>query len=66
MPQIVITQGQAYVKGDGLRCMAKRSDGTGRVCDKLVVKKNPAGEIAGAFQCPDRRCRQPIQVETRR
>ncbi len=66
MPQIVITQGQAYVKGDGLRCMAKRSDGTSRDCDTLVAKKNPAGEIAGEFQCPERRCRQLIQVETRR
>jgi hypothetical protein len=65
MPQIVITQGQAYVKGDGLRCMAPRNDQAG-ICNKLVAKKNSAGDIAGAFQCPDRRCRQLIQVETKR
>jgi hypothetical protein len=66
MPQIVITQGQAYVKGDVLRCMAKRSDDPERICNKVVVKKNTAGEIAGNFMCPDRRCRQLISVETRR
>jgi hypothetical protein len=65
VPQIVITQGQAYLKGNGLRCMAPRYDDATCKCNTLVVKKNSAGELSGAFQCPERRCRQHIEVEVR-
>lgn len=65
MPQIVITAGQACVMGNGLRCMATPDAASPRRCNKLVAKKNSAGALAGSFQCPDRRCRQSIEVETR-
>lgn len=66
VPQIVITSGKAYVKGNGLRCMAPRKDDPAKLCNKLVCKKNAVGELSGNFHCPDRRCRQEIEVETRR
>lgn len=65
MPQIVITLGEAYMKGNGLRCMKPRRDNPTLRCNKLVALKNAAGELSGNFQCPDRRCRQEIEVETR-
>jgi hypothetical protein len=65
MPQIVITIGKAYLKGNGLRCMAPRTKDLSKPCNKLVAVKNAAGELSGNFRCPDRRCRQEIEVETK-
>ena len=62
--QIVITKGKAYISNNGLRCMNPRSDNADLKCNKLIVKKNAIGEISGNFMCPDRRCKQSIEVIT--
>ena len=61
--QIKITKGKAYLTNTGLRCMKPRADNQELYCNKLIAKKNSMGELSGDFQCPDRRCRQNIQVE---
>lgn len=60
--QIVITKGKAYISNSGLRCMNTRSDNVDLKCNKLIVKKNSLGELSGNFMCPDRRCKQNIEV----
>jgi hypothetical protein len=62
--QIVITEGKAYIGNSGLRCMNPRADNPDLKCNKLIVKKNAVGELSGNFICPDRRCKQHIEVLT--
>jgi hypothetical protein len=56
-----ITKGQVQISSEGMRCMALRENG--RVCHKMICKKNNLGQIAGDFQCE--RCKQNIQVTLR-
>ena len=57
---IYITKGRAQVRPEGLRCVAPRSE-EGWICNKLIVKANADGQIAGNFRCE--RCRQEIEVK---
>jgi hypothetical protein len=59
--QTRITKGKAVITPDGLRCRAPRDKDPARTCNKLIVKKNPVGQIAGSFLCE--RCDELIDVE---
>jgi hypothetical protein len=54
------TKGKGFLTPEGLRCGAPRELDPARNCNKLVVKKNKEGQIAGNFRCE--RCRQEIEV----
>jgi phage FluMu protein Com len=56
-----ITKGQAVIQGDSLRCAAARANDSKRTCNKLLVKTNEQGQIAGNFRCE--RCHQEIEVK---
>ena len=60
MPRLLtyITKGKAVIKPEGLRCQAPLAGSW--TCNKLLVKKNEEGQIAGNFRCE--RCRQEIEV----
>lgn len=58
---IYITKGSAVIQGDSLRCAASRANDSRRTCNKLLVKKNEQGQIAGNFRCE--RCHQEIEVK---
>lgn len=58
---IFIVKGRAIVNGDSLRCAAPRQDISGKQCNKLLVKRNEQGQIAGNFKCE--RCGQLVQVK---
>jgi len=57
-----ITKGKAQIEKEGLRCAALRSNRPGWICNKLIVRKNLQGQIAGEFKCE--RCSQIIEVKT--
>ncbi len=56
-----ITKGKARIHPEGLRCAAPRDNDPARDCNKLIAKRNDAGQIAGNFLCE--RCRQVIEVK---
>ncbi len=56
-----IKKGQAVVVPNGLRCQGPRVKQPDQLCNKLLVKKNSLGQVAGAFKCE--RCGQEIEVE---
>lgn len=58
-----ITKGQANITSEGLRCASPREGRPGWICNKLTVKKNSEGQIAGSFKCE--RCDQIIEVKVK-
>ena len=56
-----IQQGKAVLTQNGLRCQGPREKDPSTPCNKLLVKKNSLGQVAGAFKCE--RCGQEIVVE---
>jgi hypothetical protein len=56
-----VTKGKARIVGDALRCASLRSDDERKICNKLLVKRNAQGQIAGNFKCE--RCRQEVEVK---
>jgi len=61
MFQTHIKKGKAILVPTGLRCQAPRLKQPDQICNKLLVKKNSLGQVAGAFKCE--RCGQEIEVE---
>lgn len=59
--QTAIKKGRAVVVPNGLRCQGPRLKQPDQLCNKLLVKKNSLGQVAGAFKCE--RCGQEIEVE---
>jgi hypothetical protein len=59
--QLIISKGMAIVTPSGLRCQALRPKQPDQVCNKLIVKKNSLGQIAGSFKCE--RCSQEIEIQ---
>ena len=59
--KIIVTSGAAIVRNGGLRCNAPRIGDPDRTCNKLLVKLNSVGQVAGAFMCD--RCRRIAVVE---
>lgn len=55
-----ITKGKAIFVGEDLRCNAPRTSGQRKVCNKLLVKRNSSGQVAGNYRCE--RCSQEIEV----
>jgi phage FluMu protein Com len=60
--QTFITKGKAALTLEGLRCRVPRDKDPTRSCNKLIVKKNSSGQIAGSFMCE--RCKEIVEVET--
>jgi phage FluMu protein Com len=58
-----IVKGKAQVQQEGLRCAAPRNGRPGWICNKLIVRKNSMGQVAGEFKCE--RCSQIIEVQSR-
>lgn len=58
-----IKKGRAVIVQSGLRCQGPRVKQPDQVCNKLLVRKNAIGQIAGQFKCD--RCSQVIEVEIR-
>ncbi len=59
---VSITHGRAFVQDEGLRCGNPRTQsGRTRVCNALLLKLNPLGQVAGDIKC--KRCGQQIVVE---
>jgi hypothetical protein len=56
-----IKKGKAIIVPNGLRCQGPRLKQPDQLCNKLLVKKNSLGQVAGAFKCE--RCGQEIDVE---
>jgi len=56
----IISKGKGIIS-DGLRCANPRKDDINKICNKLLVKKNILGQIAGNFLCS--RCDQLIEVK---
>jgi len=61
MVQTFIKQGKAVLTQSGLRCQAPREKDPDAPCNKLLVKRNAQGQIAGCFRCD--RCGQDVEVE---
>src|SRR5690349_16247384 len=61
MNSLHIAKGKAIITADGLRCRAARVKDPSQVCNKLIVKKNSSGQLAGSFKCE--RCNQEIDEE---
>lgn len=59
--QTHIKKGKAILVPNGLRCQGPRLKQPDQLCNKLLVKKNSLGQVAGAFKCE--RCSQEIEVE---
>lgn len=59
--QTHIKKGKAILVPTGLRCQGPRLKQPDQVCNKLLVKKNSLGQVAGSFKCE--RCGQEIEVE---
>ena len=55
-----ITKGKAMFVGVDLRCNAPRLTGQRKICNKLLVRKNELGQLAGNFLCE--RCKQEVEV----
>lgn len=55
-----VSKGNALIKPEGLRCGASRENEPDRKCNKLLVKKNKDGIVAGNFRCE--RCTQEIEI----
>lgn len=58
---LAIKKGRAAIVHNGLRCQGPRLKQPDQLCNKLLVKKNSLGQVAGAFKCE--RCSQEIEVE---
>lgn len=56
-----IKKGKAILDLTGLRCRGPRLKQPDQVCNKLLVKKNALGQVAGSYKCE--RCSQEIEVE---
>jgi hypothetical protein len=61
--QAFIKRGKAVLVPNGLRCQGPRVKQPDQQCNKLLVKKNTLGQVAGSFKCE--RCGQEIDVEIR-
>jgi hypothetical protein len=59
--QTFIKRGKAVLAPNGLRCQGPRTKDPTQTCNKLLVKKNSLGQVAGSFKCE--RCDQEIEVE---
>ena len=57
----VVKKGKAQFHPEGLRCAAPRDNRPGWICNKLIVRKNSDGLIAGEFKCE--RCSQLIEIK---
>lgn len=55
-----VASGQANLLKDSLRCAAPRKDEPQKICNKLILKTNKQGLIAGSHLCP--RCGQVIET----
>jgi transcription initiation factor IIE alpha subunit len=60
MVQTIVSRGKAVITADGLRCNAPRVADSSRICNKLLVKANQLGQIAGNFRCD--RCKSEVEV----
>jgi hypothetical protein len=60
MVRMLIVRGKAVVKAGGLRCQAFWAKSPDLVCNKLLVKTNASGQIAGNFLCG--RCKSEVEV----
>jgi phage FluMu protein Com len=58
-----VTKGKAIPQQGGLRCAAPRDNRPGWICNKLIVRENSLGQIAGEFKCE--RCNQIIEIQTK-
>ena len=58
--QTCVAKGNGRIRTEGLRCAAKRPDDSSRVCNKLLLKPNTQGQMAGNFRCD--RCGQEIEL----
>lgn len=58
---IVVTKGKGVIVNDSLRCGSPRKDDINKICNKLLVKKNILGQIAGNFMCS--RCNEILEVK---
>ena len=58
---ICVSKGKALVTPEGLRCGAPRESEPERRCNKLLCKRNSAGQIAGNYRCE--RCHQEIEIK---
>jgi hypothetical protein len=58
--QTFIVNGKATITPSGLRCQGPRVKQPELSCNKLIVKKNSLGQIAGSLKCE--RCGQLIEV----
>jgi phage FluMu protein Com len=59
--QVVISRGKAVISNGGLRCNnALIVGGRSRTCNKLLVKANASGQIAGCFRCD--KCKGEVEV----
>jgi hypothetical protein len=66
MVQMIITRGKAVISPDGLRCSSPRVADSSKnraqqVCNRLLVKANQFGQIAGNFLCD--RCKQTVEIQ---
>ena len=60
---MAIKKGRAIIVPNGLRCQGPRLKQPDQLCNKLLVRKNDLGQIAGNFKCE--RCSQIVEVEIR-
>lgn len=63
MFQTHIKKGTAILAPNGLRCQGPRVKQPTQVCNKLMIRKNSIGQIAGELKCE--RCGQIVEVEIR-
>lgn len=63
LTQTCIKAGRAILVPNGLRCQGPRLKQSDQICNKLLVRKNTIGQIAGSYKCE--RCGQLIEVELR-
>lgn len=47
--------------GEALRCASPRQSDSTKSCNRLLVKRNQQGQIAGNFLCD--RCKQIVEVK---
>lgn len=61
MSHAFIKRGKAVFTANGLRCQGARVRDPDRPCNKLLMRKNGAGQLAGEMKCE--RCGQIVEVE---
>jgi phage FluMu protein Com len=59
--QTFIKSGKAVITQAGLRCQGVRPKDVNTPCNKLLIKRNSANQIAGCLKCD--RCHQIVEIE---